>query len=155
MRALIDLARKKNILVTGGSDFHGSFNQGVELGRGKGDLQVCPSVYTCLTNRLAELRATPRLDMLEANLGYVFMDASYLSNALCHRSFLNENQNTCATDNERLEFLGDAVLGLCVGHMLMEGDPTKHEGELSKLRPAWSASPVWPAWPGRLIWGAL
>ena len=55
--------------------------------------------------------------------------------------FSNENQNTCATDNERLEFLGDAVLGLCVGHMLMDGDPTKPEGELSKLRASLVSEP--------------
>jgi len=136
-----DLARKKDLLITGGSDFHGSFNQGVDLGTGKGDLVVNTSVFTALTNRLAELRATPRLDILEANLGYEFKEISHLSNALCHRSFLNENQSICVCDNERLEFLGDAVLGLCVGHMLMEGDPSKSEGELSKLRSSLVSEP--------------
>ena len=133
-RRYLDLAKSKDLLITGGSDFHGSFNQGVDLGTGKGDLSVSPSIFTTLGNRLAALRATPRLDILEANLGYEFKEISYLSDALCHRSFLNENQDTCVCDNERLEFLGDAVLGLCVGHMLMEEDPSKPEGELSKLR---------------------
>jgi ribonuclease III len=141
IRQYLDLARKKDLLVTGGSDFHGAFNQGVDLGRGKGDLDVKTSLFTALTNRLAEVRALPRLDILESYLGYEFKDLSHLSNALCHRSFLNENQETCATDNERLEFLGDAVLGLCVGHLLMEEDPTKHEGELSKLRSSLVSEP--------------
>lgn len=75
-----------------------------------------------------------RLDILENNLGYRFVDRSLLQTALCHRSFLNENQTVCDSDNERLEFLGDAVLGLCVGHILMQQSPTKKEGELSRLR---------------------
>ena len=133
-KALSALAAEKNLLATGGSDFHGSFNKGVELGRGKGELNIGMSVFKALTERLAEMRSCPRLDLLENNLDYRFKDVSFLSNALCHRSFLNENQNSCETDNERLEFLGDAVLGLCVGQMLMEADPSKQEGELSKLR---------------------
>jgi hypothetical protein len=75
-----------------------------------------------------------RLNILENNIGYGFNDISFLNNALCHRSYLNENQNSCVTDNERLEFLGDAVLGLCIGQLLMEKSPGKNEGELSKLR---------------------
>ncbi len=132
--ALVALAKKKKLLVTGGSDFHGEFNKGVELGRGTGNLKVSQSVFRAVTDRLVELRSQPRLDLLESNLQYRFKDPSILSNALCHRSYLNENQNSCETDNERLEFLGDAVLGLCVGQMLMDGDPSKQEGELSKLR---------------------
>ncbi|HCY87691.1 MAG TPA: ribonuclease III [Desulfobacteraceae bacterium] len=134
VRTLESLARKKHLLTTGGSDFHGEFNRGVELGRGKGALCVCTSVFKALTERLVELRTQPRLGLLETNLNYRFKDRSLLSNALCHRSYLNENQSSCESDNERLEFLGDAVLGLCVGHMLMAGDPEKQEGELSKLR---------------------
>ncbi len=133
-KALAALAAENKLLATGGSDFHGSFNKGVELGQGKGDLNIGMSVFKALTERLAEIRSCPRLDLLEKNIDYRFKDLSYLSNALCHRSFLNENQNSCETDNERLEFLGDAVLGLCVGQMLMDGDPSKQEGELSKLR---------------------
>ncbi|WDP89855.1 MAG: ribonuclease III [Desulfobacter sp.] len=133
-KALAALAGKRNLVATGGSDFHGSFNKGVDLGVGKGNLKVGMGVFKALTERLADLRSRPRLDLLEKNLDYRFKDRSLLSNALCHRSYLNENQSSCQTDNERLEFLGDAVVGLCVGQMLMEGDPSKQEGELSKLR---------------------
>ena len=134
IKTLETLARRKGLVATGGSDFHGEFNRGVELGCGKGELKVCPSVFKTLTERLVELRTQPRLELLETNLNYTFKDRSLLSNALCHRSYMNENQSSCDSDNERLEFLGDAVLGLCVGHMLMAGDPEKREGELSKLR---------------------
>jgi len=134
VQTLCAMARDKNLLVTGGSDFHGSFNKGVELGRGRGNLNTGIGVFKTLVERIAELRANPKLELLEKNLQYKFQDISYLSNALCHRSFLNENQNSCESDNERLEFLGDAVLGLCIGDMLMQGDQSKQEGELSKLR---------------------
>ncbi|MBU0972986.1 MAG: ribonuclease III [Proteobacteria bacterium] len=131
---LLSLARDKGLLSTGGSDFHGAFNQGVALGRGKDNLHVGYGVFKALTERLSTLRSTLSLDILERNIGYGFKDRSLLGNALCHRSYLNENQESCNADNERLEFLGDAVLGLCVGHILMTQSPSKKEGELSKLR---------------------
>jgi ribonuclease III len=131
---LENLARDKKLLATGGSDFHGSFNLGVKLGRGKDNLGVDYSIFKDLTKRVAVLNVPPRLEILEKNIGYQFKNTSLLSNALCHRSYLNENQKSCTADNERLEFLGDAVLGLCIGHILMVQSPSKKEGELSKLR---------------------
>jgi len=131
---LENLARDRKLLATGGSDFHGDFNQGVQLGCGKGDLHVEYSVFKKLTKRLSIITARPRLEILERNINYQFNDRSLLGNAMCHRSYLNENQKSCQSDNERLEFLGDAVLGLCIGHILMEQSPSKNEGELSKLR---------------------
>lgn len=129
------LARQKKILVTGGSDFHGSFNKGVKLGCGKDNVQVPYACFKALTDRVNAIRNLhERLDILETNLGHQFVDRSLLQTALCHRSFLNENQALCDTDNERLEFLGDAVLGLCIGHILMGLSPSRKEGELSKLR---------------------
>lgn len=131
---LSEIVHRKGLVATGGSDFHGSFNKGVELGRGRGDLNVGLSVFKRLNDRLLDIQAIDRLDILEQNLDYQFQSRAFLSNALCHRSYLNENQKTCDTDNERLEFLGDAVLGVCVGHLLMESDPLKNEGDLSRLR---------------------
>lgn len=128
------LAQDRKLLATGGSDFHGDFNQGVKLGSGKDNLNVGYSVFKALTQRLSIVNSKSRLDILEKNIDYRFNDRSLLGNALCHRSYLNENQESCLSDNERLEFLGDAVLGLCVGHILMEESPSKKEGELSKLR---------------------
>jgi len=70
---------------------------------------------------------------LEVALGYVFVSAAYLTRALTHRSFANE-QDLAVADNERLEFLGDAVIGLAVGHELMTRFPDESEGQLSVLR---------------------
>lgn len=72
------------------------------------------------------------LGKLMDNLGYRFVDLGLLELALSHRSFANERPGR--PHNERLEFLGDAVLDLCVGHLLMTRLPDAREGELTKLR---------------------
>jgi len=74
------------------------------------------------------------LKELETSIGYGFNDLSLLDNALTHRSFVNENIILPCKDNERLEFLGDAVLELTVSAMLIKKFPDCAEGELSKLR---------------------
>jgi len=71
---------------------------------------------------------------LEDRLGWYFADIDLLDNALTHRSFVNENAGLACRDNERLEFLGDAVLELTVSDMLMRKFPDHSEGQLSKLR---------------------
>lgn len=71
---------------------------------------------------------------LERALGYKFNDPSFLECALTHRSFANENPDLLVQDNERLEFLGDAVLTLCITDMLMKKFPECTEGDLSKIR---------------------
>jgi ribonuclease-3 len=73
-------------------------------------------------------------ELLETKLGHTFRDAKLLETALTHKSYVNENPNAGRTHNQRLEFLGDAVLGLAVGHMLMERLPALQEGELSMTR---------------------
>jgi ribonuclease-3 len=70
---------------------------------------------------------------LEEILRYNFSNRDYLTEALRHSSFVNE-QNEDLRDNERLEFLGDAVLNLVIGHLLMSAYPHMHEGELSRIR---------------------
>jgi ribonuclease-3 len=74
--------------------------------------------------------------LLEDQLGYQFRQPALLRSALTHKSFVNENPELEREDNERLEFLGDAVLDLAVGHLLMESFPVRSEGELSKRRAA-------------------
>ena len=129
------LCARKSLLATGGSDFHGSFNEGVFMGRGKNNLNIGFFVFKAINAFLEKKKeAGADLCILEKNMGYLFKDRSFLNNALCHRSYLNENQDSCDSDNERLEFLGDAVLGLCIAQLLMEKSPSKKEGELSKLR---------------------
>ena len=72
-------------------------------------------------------------EKLQTLLGYHFSDAALLAAALTHRSFANEQRTRCA-DNERLEFLGDAILGLVIAEALFCGDLQRPEGELSRLR---------------------
>ncbi len=73
---------------------------------------------------------------LEEQLQVEFYDYDLLRCALTHRSFLNENPNAGAKDNERLEFLGDAVLDFVVGSYLYQRFPEMDEGELTSLRAA-------------------
>jgi ribonuclease-3 len=76
------------------------------------------------------------LAALEQKLGLQFHDYSLLFRALTHRSFLNENPDVALEDNERLEFLGDAVLDFVVGAYLYHHYPEMDEGELTSLRAA-------------------
>lgn len=71
---------------------------------------------------------------LEKKLAHKFSDRRFIFEALCHRSFVNEQFDPDLKDNERLEFLGDAVLNLVIGHMLMQYYPDLEEGSLSRLR---------------------
>ncbi|MFZ5573278.1 MAG: ribonuclease III [Thermodesulfobacteriota bacterium] len=72
---------------------------------------------------------------LEKNLGYRFKQKQLLQTALCHSSFINEQQPAGnLKNNETLEFLGDAVLNLIAGHILMAQHPAVKEGELSRMR---------------------
>ena len=67
-------------------------------------------------------------------LGYSFTNSGLLLDALTHRSFKNENPDIASTDNERLEFLGDAVLGLVVSSILCTQFSDADEGELTRRR---------------------
>lgn len=71
----------------------------------------------------------------QAQLGIPFTNLDLLAEALTHRSYLNENK-TARAHNERLEFLGDAVLELIVTHFLFGRFPEKPEGELTAYRAA-------------------
>lgn len=68
--------------------------------------------------------------------GIIFKDKNLLKQAFTHRSYLNENRNLTLSHNERLEFLGDAVLELSVTKYLYDQFPTKPEGDLTALRSA-------------------
>jgi len=69
---------------------------------------------------------------LQQTLGYRFKDTQLLGEALRHSSYVNEQLDSEMRDNERMEFLGDAVLNLVVGHLLMKAFPELQEGELSR-----------------------
>jgi ribonuclease III len=76
------------------------------------------------------------LSSLENELGYEFKDIGLLREALQHSSYVNEQSDPALQDNERLEFLGDAVLDLVITHILMNHFPQTREGELSRMRAA-------------------
>lgn len=76
----------------------------------------------------------PDLDAVARALGYRFQDSTLLRDALTHRSFANEYPARGPRDNERLEFLGDAVLALGASALLWEHFPTASEGELTRRR---------------------
>ena len=78
----------------------------------------------------------PELKKLEAILGVTFSDVKTLVSAVTHRSFLNENRSATQDHNERLEFLGDAVLELVITDYLFSKYPEKPEGELTSVRAA-------------------
>ncbi len=75
------------------------------------------------------------MNELEKRIGYKYKNISYLENALTHSSYANESRNR-AKSNERLEFLGDAVLSVVVSDYIYRNCPKLPEGELSKLRAA-------------------
>lgn len=81
----------------------------------------------------ASLPETPA--ELAGRLGLSFKNPSLLSRALTHRSYINENPNTLE-DNERLEFLGDAVLDFIVGAWVYHHCPELPEGDLTRMRSA-------------------
>jgi len=73
-------------------------------------------------------------DALEARLAYQFKNREFILEALSHSSYVNEQNRPELRDNERMEFLGDAVLNLAVGHILMQRFPNLDEGDLSRFR---------------------
>jgi ribonuclease-3 len=75
-----------------------------------------------------------REQRLFERLGYTFADAGLLRLCLTHKSYANENPQAARGHNERLEFLGDAVLDFVVSDLLFARFPELSEGELSKLR---------------------
>lgn len=74
------------------------------------------------------------MDALESKLGYTFHDRRLLENALMHSSYANENRARGCTSNERLEFLGDSVLGMVTATRLYHLYPDMPEGKMSRLR---------------------
>ena len=71
---------------------------------------------------------------LEAVIGYKFRNISLLQNALTHSSYANERWHNSLLSNERLEFLGDSVLGMLVAEYLYRSFPNRPEGELTRMR---------------------
>ena len=71
---------------------------------------------------------------LEIAIGYRFHNIQLLQNALTHSSYANERWHNSLLSNERLEFLGDSVLGMLVAEYLYHNFPNRPEGELTRMR---------------------
>ena len=71
---------------------------------------------------------------LEAAIGYQFHNISLLQNALTHSSYANERWHNSLLSNERLEFMGDSILGMLVAEYLYRNFPDRPEGELTRMR---------------------
>src|SRR5271167_3080942 len=76
------------------------------------------------------------LETLQKKMRVSFKNQKFLELALTHTSFVHENKLPLEQSNERLEFLGDAVLGVCMAEMLVSAFPEEAEGVLSKRRAA-------------------
>ena len=76
------------------------------------------------------------MQALETKLGYTFRRPALLENALYHSSYANEHRAGGITSNERLEFLGDAVLGFVTAEYLYAKHPDLPEGDLTRIRAA-------------------
>ena len=71
---------------------------------------------------------------LEAAIGYRFQNITLLQNALAHSSYANEQWHDSLKSNERLEFLGDSILGMVVAEYLYRNFPDRPEGDLTRMR---------------------
>jgi len=93
--------------------------------------------------------------VFQEEIGITFLDEKLLIQAFTHSSYVNEHRKKPHEDNERLEFLGDAVLELTVSQYLFQKYPTMSEGELTKLRAAIVCEPSLVRFANELSFGSL
>lgn len=77
---------------------------------------------------------TENIDIVENKIGYIFKNKDLLISALTHRSYANEHKEFTGVNYERLEFVGDALLGLVTSKFLYNVEPRLSDGEMSKYR---------------------
>ena len=94
-----------------------------------------------------------KFNQLQDRLGIHFRNDKLLKQAFTHSSYVNEHRRKPYEDNERLEFLGDAVLELTVSRYLFEKYPMMSEGELTKLRAAIVCEPSLVVFANQLSFG--
>ncbi|MCC3357503.1 ribonuclease III [Bacillus sp. REN16] len=98
---------------------------------------------------------TPKFKAFQERLGFQFQDESLLIQAFTHSSYVNEHRKKPHEDNERLEFLGDAVLELTISQFLFKKFPIMSEGELTKMRAAIVCEPSLVTFANDLKFGEL
>ncbi len=99
--------------------------------------------------------AEPDLDELERRLGVEFKNRTLLRHALIHKSLTNDLGESGLRSNERLEFLGDSVLGMLVSEQLYRAYPDRDEGQLTLLRSAFVRASSLAVWARELDLGAF
>ena len=92
---------------------------------------------------------------LEQALGYRFRNITLLQNALTHSSYANERWRDSLASNERLEFLGDSILGMITAEHLYRTFPNRPEGELSRIRADLVCETNLAKVAGSFIWGPI
>src|SRR3954452_13797492 len=92
---------------------------------------------------------------LQESIGVTFTNLKLLKHAFTHSSYVNEHRRKPHEDNERLEFLGDAVLELTVSKFLFKKYPLMSEGELTKLRAAIVCEPALVDFANELSFGTF
>jgi len=92
----------------------------------------CQILQTALTGRPFRLKGEMYVERLQKRIGYTFRDITLLQTALSHSSYANETHR--GDSNERLEFLGDAILSIIVSEYIFNHYRNKAEGDLTKLR---------------------
>ena len=103
-------------------------------------MSPCGDTLFSIYNEVEELDT--KLKELQETIGYSFKNERLLSHALTHSSYANEKHWDKSKCNERLEFLGDAVLELLSSEYLFKNYPTKPEGEMTKLRASLVCEPT-------------
>jgi ribonuclease-3 len=93
-------------------------------------------------SKYLSLDETNAIEKFQTDFNLQFQNPSLLGTALKHRSFLNLTNEPRTASNERLEFLGDAVLDLVITHFLYQKFPNKTEGHLSKVKSILVSKPV-------------
>src|SRR3954470_8463897 len=102
-----------------------------------------------------QLPVEPDLDELERRLGVAFKDRGLLRHALIHKSLTNDLGESGLGSNERLEFLGDSVLGMLVSDQLFRAYPDRDEGQLTLLRSALVRASSLAEWARELDLGSF
>ncbi|EMT46932.1 MULTISPECIES: ribonuclease III [Anoxybacillus] len=104
---------------------------------------------------MSKQRPYMKFKQFQEQIGIFFRDEKLLMQAFTHSSYVNEHRKRLHEDNERLEFLGDAVLELTVSQYLFEQFPQMSEGELTKLRAAIVCEPSLVMFAHALSFGEL
>lgn len=87
-----------------------------------------------MQKKTGKISNTSLLESVQNRINYHFENSELLKQSLTHSSYANEHRNTLTSDNERLEFLGDAILDLIISEYLFRKHPKMPEGDLSKIR---------------------